>query len=111
MDHRKTVCIKKEETDELPTESVSMVEVYLSSVSVKEELEEVVNQKFLEDPLNTEKCGLPVKQDPELKLRVDASEHNDPLQDVIKEDSELHLDMNETENIVSIHISDLLCVD
>ncbi|XP_049946712.1 zinc finger protein 708-like isoform X1 [Schistocerca serialis cubense] len=83
-----TMWIKKEETDEVQTELHSM---------------------FLEDQLKTEGTSVSVKQDPELKQHADGSEHNsvkDPLgiswpTDFIKEDPELNLEMNVTENIVA----------
>ncbi|XP_049944299.1 zinc finger protein 160-like [Schistocerca serialis cubense] len=86
MDQEPTMWIKKEETDEVQTELCFM---------------------FLVDPLKTEGPSVGVKQDSELKLRTDGSEHNsvkNPLgisrsTDFIKEDPELYLEMNETENI------------
>ncbi|XP_049796454.1 zinc finger protein 724-like isoform X2 [Schistocerca nitens] len=55
MDQDPTMCIKKEETDEVKIELHSM---------------------FLEDPLKTEGPSVSVKQDPEVKQHADGSEHN-----------------------------------
>ncbi|XP_049796433.1 zinc finger protein 708-like isoform X2 [Schistocerca nitens] len=87
MDQDPTMWIKKEETDEVKTELHSM---------------------FLEDTLETEGPSVSVKQDPELKQHADGSEHNsvkDPFgiswsTDFIKEDPELNLEINVTEDIV-----------
>ncbi|XP_049769556.1 uncharacterized protein LOC126108387 [Schistocerca cancellata] len=77
-------------------------------MNVKEELEEGANKEFLEDPLRADDHSVWVKQYPELKQHAAGSEHNsveDPLgifwsTDFIKEDPELNLEMNITENTV-----------
>ncbi|XP_049772576.1 uncharacterized protein LOC126159813 isoform X5 [Schistocerca cancellata] len=108
MDQEPTMWIKKEGTDEVHTELCFMAEVYPISMNVKEELEEGAKEEFLEDPLKTDGPTLLVNQDPKLKQNAVGSEHNsvrDPLgiswsTDFIKEDPELNLEMNVTENIV-----------
>ncbi|XP_049944304.1 zinc finger protein 543-like [Schistocerca serialis cubense] len=86
MDQEPSMWIKKEETDEVQTELCFM---------------------FFVDPLKMEGPSVWVKQDTELKLRTDGSEHNSvknplgisPSTDFIREDPELNLEMNVTENI------------
>ncbi|XP_049796277.1 zinc finger protein 624-like isoform X14 [Schistocerca nitens] len=46
MDYRNIICIKTEPTDEIPTVPDSTVQVYPSTVNVKEELQECVNQEL-----------------------------------------------------------------
>ncbi|XP_049770341.1 uncharacterized protein LOC126108982 isoform X4 [Schistocerca cancellata] len=83
-------------------------QVYPCSMNVKEELEEGANKEFLEDPLRADDHSVWVKQYPELKQHAAGSEHNsveDPLgifwsTDFIKEDPELNLEMNITENTI-----------
>ncbi|XP_049770165.1 zinc finger protein 107-like isoform X2 [Schistocerca cancellata] len=83
-------------------------QVYPFSMNVKEELEDSVNKEFLEDPLKTDDLCVLVKRDPELKQDADGSELNpvkDPLgiswsTDFVKEEPQLNLEINVTENIV-----------
>ncbi|XP_049843553.1 uncharacterized protein LOC126295241 isoform X4 [Schistocerca gregaria] len=98
MGDTKTVWVKKEEIDE--------VQVYPSNVKIKEELQEDVNQEFPEDPLKFEKLDFNMNEGPEPNFHLDASEHNHvevpfvlPVPTHIKEDPELNLEAEETENI------------
>ncbi|XP_049945352.1 uncharacterized protein LOC126427170 isoform X1 [Schistocerca serialis cubense] len=108
MDQEPTLWIKKEGTDEVQTELCFMAQVYPCSMNVKEELEEGANKEFLEDPLRADDPSVWVKQHPKLKQHAAGSEHNsveDPLgvfwsTDFIKEDPELNLEMNITEDTV-----------
>ncbi|XP_049945354.1 uncharacterized protein LOC126427170 isoform X2 [Schistocerca serialis cubense] len=108
MDQEPTLWIKKEGTDEVQTELCFMAQVYPCSMNVKEELEEGANKEFLEDPLRADDPSVWVKQHPKLKQHAAGSEHNsveDPLgvfwsTDFIKEDPELNLEMNITEDTI-----------
>ncbi|XP_046983472.1 uncharacterized protein LOC124553641 isoform X3 [Schistocerca americana] len=102
MGDTKTVWLEKEEIDE--------VQVYPSSVKIKEELQEDVNQEFPEDPLKFEKLDFNMNEGPELNFHLDASEHNHvevpfvlPVPTHIKEDPELNLEAEETENIIDAY--------
>ncbi|XP_049770168.1 uncharacterized protein LOC126108844 isoform X4 [Schistocerca cancellata] len=107
MDQEPTMWIKKEGQDEVQTELRLMAQVYPFSMNVKEELEDSVNKEFLEDPLKTDDLCVLVKRDPELKQDADGSELNpvkDPLgiswsTDFVKEEPQLNLEINVTENI------------
>ncbi|XP_049843255.1 uncharacterized protein LOC126295049 [Schistocerca gregaria] len=65
MNHKNTNWTEKEETDE--------VSVYSSSAKLKQDLDEDVNQEFVEDPLMTENPSLKIKQDPDFKHNVNGS--------------------------------------
>ncbi|XP_049945545.1 uncharacterized protein LOC126427294 isoform X2 [Schistocerca serialis cubense] len=86
MDNKKNVEIKKEETNEALIEHISL---------------------YLDNPLRIEKTSVHVKEEPEQKWDRDSSEHNlleDPLMiswstDCIKEDPELILGVDGTEDI------------
>ncbi|XP_049843454.1 uncharacterized protein LOC126295193 [Schistocerca gregaria] len=81
-------------------------------MKVEEELDEHVNQEFLEDPLKIVIPSIHIKQDTELKQDLDGPEHDflgDHLgisrpSDFIKEDPELNLDVDGTENTVAASI-------
>ncbi|XP_049843941.1 uncharacterized protein LOC126295455 isoform X10 [Schistocerca gregaria] len=53
MDYRNIIWIKTEPTDEISTVADSTVQVCPSTVNIKEELQECVNQEFPEHPLVT----------------------------------------------------------
>ncbi|XP_049945547.1 uncharacterized protein LOC126427294 isoform X4 [Schistocerca serialis cubense] len=88
MDNKKNVEIKKEETNEALIEHISL---------------------YLDNPLRIEKTSVHVKEEPEQKWDRDSSEHNlleDPLMiswstDCIKEDPELILGVDGTEDIAT----------
>ncbi|XP_046983397.1 zinc finger protein 708-like isoform X5 [Schistocerca americana] len=75
MDHEKTIWIK-EETSEISSSPGSIVQVYPSSVKIKEEPQETGNQELLQDPLKIEAPFYNTKEDPGLKLNVSLSEHS-----------------------------------
>ncbi|XP_049945543.1 uncharacterized protein LOC126427294 isoform X1 [Schistocerca serialis cubense] len=89
MDNKKNVEIKKEETNEALIEHISL---------------------YLDNPLRIEKTSVHVKEEPEQKWDRDSSEHNlleDPLMiswstDCIKEDPELILGVDGTEDIFGL---------
>ncbi|XP_049796754.1 uncharacterized protein LOC126213167 isoform X5 [Schistocerca nitens] len=71
----------------------------------KEEIDE-----FPEDPLKFEKLDFNMNEGPELNFHLDASEHNHvevpfvlPVPTHIKEDPELNLEAEETENIIDAY--------
>ncbi|XP_046983394.1 zinc finger protein 708-like isoform X3 [Schistocerca americana] len=107
MDHEKTIWIK-EETSEISSSPGSIVQVYPSSVKIKEEPQETGNQELLQDPLKIEAPFYNTKEDPGLKLNVSLSEHSyleDPFiasgsTDHIKEDSVLNLGAEEIETFM-----------
>ncbi|XP_049944489.1 uncharacterized protein LOC126426646 [Schistocerca serialis cubense] len=71
MNHKNANWTEKEEPDE--------VNVYSSSVKMKQDLDEDVNQEFVEDPLMTENPSLKIKQDPDLKHNVSGSGHDNSM--------------------------------
>ncbi|XP_049770028.1 uncharacterized protein LOC126108733 isoform X3 [Schistocerca cancellata] len=107
MDQKPPVWMKKEETDEVPSKSGSMDQVYPSSMNVKEELEVGANKEFPGDPLKNEEPSVGVKQDSELE-HMDCSELNfvedgsgiSWSTDFIKEDPELNVEVDITDSII-----------
>ncbi|XP_049944782.1 zinc finger protein 665-like isoform X1 [Schistocerca serialis cubense] len=75
MDHQKTIRIK-DETNETAGSPGSIVQVYHSSVKIKEEWQETGNQELLQDPLKIEDPCYDIKEEPGLKLNERLSEHN-----------------------------------
>ncbi|XP_049944866.1 zinc finger protein 418-like isoform X1 [Schistocerca serialis cubense] len=100
MDSKGTSWLKKEK-NEVYAEPGSLVQLHTSTMKVKEELDEQVNQQFLQDPPRIVMPSLRIKQDLELKRDLDGIEH-DCLEDnsvisrpnhFIKEDPELNLEV------------------
>ncbi|XP_046983250.1 uncharacterized protein LOC124553432 [Schistocerca americana] len=100
MDSKGTSWLKKEK-NEVYAEPGSLVQLHTSTMKVKEELDEQVNQQFLQDPPRIVMPSLRIKQDLELKRDLDGIEHDcleDNLgishpNDFIKEDPELNLEV------------------
>ncbi|XP_047101685.1 uncharacterized protein LOC124720389 isoform X6 [Schistocerca piceifrons] len=66
MDSKGTSWLKKEK-NEVYAEPGSFVQLHTSTMKLKEELDEKVNQQFLEGPLKIVMPSLHIKQDLELK--------------------------------------------
>ncbi|XP_049772557.1 uncharacterized protein LOC126159805 isoform X2 [Schistocerca cancellata] len=81
MDHEKTIWIK-EETSEISSSPGSIVQVYPSSVEIKEEPQETGNQELLQDPLKMEAPFYNTEEDPGLKLNASLSEHSVKLKSI-----------------------------
>ncbi|XP_049796021.1 zinc finger and SCAN domain-containing protein 26-like [Schistocerca nitens] len=100
MDSKGTGWLKKEK-NEVYAEPGSLVPLHTPTMKVKEELDEQVNQQFLQDPPRIVMPSLRIKQDLELKRDLDGIEHDcleDNLvisrpYDFIKEDPELNLEV------------------
>ncbi|XP_049772535.1 uncharacterized protein LOC126159797 [Schistocerca cancellata] len=75
MDQEPTMWIKKEGTDEVQTELCFMAQVYPCSMNVKEELEEGANKESVEDPLGIFWSTDFIKEDPELNLEMNITEN------------------------------------
>ncbi|XP_049945066.1 uncharacterized protein LOC126426965 isoform X2 [Schistocerca serialis cubense] len=88
MDYRNIIWIKTEPTDEISTVPDSTVQVCPSTVNVKEELQECVNQEFPEHPLVTLEST-----------------------NCSKEETQKKLGPEETENIVSNNVCEVLHVE
>ncbi|XP_049945175.1 zinc finger protein 3 homolog isoform X2 [Schistocerca serialis cubense] len=99
MDSKGTSWLKKEK-NEVYAEPGSFVQLHTSTMKLKEELDEKVNQQFLEGPLKIVMPSLHIKQDLELKqedgIERDCLEDNLVISwpnDFIKEDPELNLEV------------------
>ncbi|XP_049843362.1 uncharacterized protein LOC126295132 isoform X2 [Schistocerca gregaria] len=75
MDQEPTMWIKKEGMDEVQTELQCMAQVYPCTTNVKEELEENVNKETIKDPLAVSWSSDFIKEDPELNLEMDVTEN------------------------------------
>ncbi|XP_049944868.1 zinc finger protein 418-like isoform X3 [Schistocerca serialis cubense] len=75
MDSKGTSWLKKEK-NEVYAEPGSLVQLHTSTMKVKEELDEQVNQQFLQDPPRIVMPSLRIKQDLELKRDLDGIEHD-----------------------------------
>ncbi|XP_047101570.1 uncharacterized protein LOC124720306 isoform X2 [Schistocerca piceifrons] len=75
MDQEPTMWIKKEGMDEVQTESHCMAQDYPCSMNVKEELEEGLNKEAIKDPLGVSWTSEFIKEDPELNLEMDVTEN------------------------------------
>ncbi|XP_047101826.1 uncharacterized protein LOC124720512 isoform X1 [Schistocerca piceifrons] len=75
MDSKGTSWLKKEK-NEVYAEPGSLVQLHTSTMKVKEELDEQVNQQFLQDPPRIVMPSPRIKQDVELKLDLDGIEHD-----------------------------------
>ncbi|XP_047100794.1 uncharacterized protein LOC124719620 isoform X4 [Schistocerca piceifrons] len=75
MDYRNIIWIKTEPTDEISTVPDSTVRVCPSTVNVKEELQECVNQEFPEHPLVTLESTNCSKEETQKKLGPEETEN------------------------------------
>ncbi|XP_047101671.1 uncharacterized protein LOC124720379 isoform X5 [Schistocerca piceifrons] len=75
MDSKGTSWLKKEK-NEVYAEPGSLVQLHTSTMKVKEELDEQVNQQFLQDPPRIVMPSLRIKQDLELKQDLDGIKHD-----------------------------------
>ncbi|XP_049796030.1 zinc finger and SCAN domain-containing protein 26-like [Schistocerca nitens] len=116
MDSKGTSWLKKEK-NEVYAEPGSLVQLHTSTIKVKEELDEQVNQQFLQDPPRIVMPSLRIKQDLELKRDLDGIEH-DCLEDnsvisrpndFIKEDPELNLEVAASIRNASDSLSFIQC--
>ncbi|XP_049769915.1 zinc finger protein 596-like [Schistocerca cancellata] len=76
MDHRITIWIKEERKNDIPSTPGCMVEVYPSSVKIKEELQDYVNEELLQDPLKIVETCFDGKEDGGMELNASPSERN-----------------------------------
>ncbi|XP_049769959.1 uncharacterized protein LOC126108682 isoform X4 [Schistocerca cancellata] len=75
MNQEPTMWIKKEGMDEVQTELHYVAQVYPCSMNVKEELEENVNKETVKYPLGVSWSSDFIKEDPELNLEMDVTEN------------------------------------
>ncbi|XP_049945293.1 zinc finger protein 91-like isoform X2 [Schistocerca serialis cubense] len=75
MDQEPTMWIKKEGTDEVQTELCFMAQVSPISMNVKEELEEGAKEESVRDPLGISWSTDFIKEDPELNLEMNVTEN------------------------------------
>ncbi|XP_049945227.1 uncharacterized protein LOC126427086 isoform X6 [Schistocerca serialis cubense] len=75
MDQEPTMWIKKEGTDEVQTELRFMGQVFPISMNVKEELEEGAKEESVRDPMGISWSTDFIKEDPELNLEMNVTEN------------------------------------
>ncbi|XP_049945474.1 uncharacterized protein LOC126427264 [Schistocerca serialis cubense] len=76
MDHQITIWIKEERKNDIPSTPGSMVGVYPSSVKIKEELQDYVNEELLQDPLKIVETCFDGKEDGGMELNACPPERN-----------------------------------
>ncbi|XP_049945086.1 uncharacterized protein LOC126426972 isoform X3 [Schistocerca serialis cubense] len=109
MEHKKTVCVKREETNEciVSTVACSMVQLYPWSVKAKEELQEIGNQEI--NRYNTATCILCDRTERGAKvvlgLEMEASDINTELpvsERSIKEEQDETKDQKIIEDLLGV---------